>query len=216
MRQIYPDLWQTATDHPIPDAPRVATHAYLLTRPEGNLLFYATRQPEEHDAIAELGGLTRQYLSHEDEVGPHLAVLRERFGGQLVCHAAELEAVQAAAPVDLTFEGRETHLGNLEVIPTPGHTPGSACFLLRSPHGKSYLFTGDTLFLSDGRWETLVFREEDRAVLRRSLAILAELEPDVVLSSASLGEPAYREMRPGEWRRAVEGAARRLAEEAAA
>lgn len=215
MRQIYPDLWQSATEHPIAEAPQVATHAYLLTRPEGNVLFYATSLKSEHDAIAALGGMTHHYLSHKDEVGPHLATIRDRFGSKLVCHRAELAAVQEAAPVDETFERREAHLGNIEVIPTPGHTPGSACYLVRSPHGKSYLFTGDTLFLDDGRWETLIFHEKDRAELMRSLAILAELEPDVVICSASVGQPVVKEMAAGAWRPAVEEAARRLAAEAA-
>lgn len=34
---------------------------------------------------------------------------------------------------------------DLDVIHTPGHTPGSVCFLLRAPD-RSVLFAGDTLF----------------------------------------------------------------------
>jgi len=55
-------------------------------------------------------------------------------------------------PVDRRLsDGEELHLGNktLEVIHTPGHTPGSACFLLRN-EGKNLLFSGDTV-LYDGR-----------------------------------------------------------------
>ena len=55
-------------------------------------------------------------------------------------------------PIDLRLsDGEELRLGNkvLEVIHTPGHTPGSACFLLRSD-GKNVLFSGDTV-LYDGR-----------------------------------------------------------------
>jgi glyoxylase-like metal-dependent hydrolase (beta-lactamase superfamily II)/rhodanese-related sulfurtransferase len=46
--------------------------------------------------------------------------------------------------------GQELSLGNgasLTVIHTPGHTEGSLCFLLKSGK-KSYLFTGDTLFVN--------------------------------------------------------------------
>lgn len=203
MRQIYPDLWQSNTENPIPGAPQVNTHAYLLTRSDGNILFYATSQRQEHDGIAELGGITRQYLSHKDEIGPHLEVIRSRFGSKLVCHEAEEADVAAAARVDMTFDRREVHLGTIEVIPTPGHTPGSACYLVRSPFGKAYLFTGDTIFLNNGAWETLVFNEADRGDLKESLALLSELDPDVVLSSASVGAPAFKEMRPGEWRRSI-------------
>ena len=55
-------------------------------------------------------------------------------------------------PVDLRLaDGEELKLGNkvFEVIHTPGHTPGSACFMLRSD-GKNVLFSGDTV-LYDGR-----------------------------------------------------------------
>ncbi|MDF2096069.1 MBL fold metallo-hydrolase [Aquibaculum arenosum] len=210
MRQIYPDLWQSKTENPIPGAPQVNTHAYLLTREDGNVLFYATGNTAEHERIAEMGGLARQYLSHRDEVGPHLATIRERFGSMLVAHEAELADVGAAAPVDLVLDKQEVHLGNIEVIPTPGHSPGSTCYLVHSPHGRRYLFTGDTVFLNDGRWKTLVFDDADRDDLRRSLEVLRGLEPDVILSSASLGEPSYKEMAPGEWAASVEPVLRRL------
>lgn len=44
-------------------------------------------------------------------------------------------------------DGEELQLGNklLQVIHTPGHTPGSACFLLQID-GKNVLFSGDTVF----------------------------------------------------------------------
>jgi len=44
-------------------------------------------------------------------------------------------------------DGEELRLGNkmILVIHTPGHTPGSACFLLQDG-GKNLLFSGDTLF----------------------------------------------------------------------
>lgn len=206
MRQIYPDLWQTHADNPIPGAPEVNTHAYLLTRSAGNLLFYATGQKSEHQAIADLGGITHQYLSHRDEVGPHLATIRNRFGSKLVAHEAEREDVAVAAPVDILLTRREVHHGIVEVIPTPGHSPGSVCYFIHSPHGRRYLLTGDTIFLNRGRWETLIFRREDRDTLIESLQLLWALEPDVVLSSASVGEPAFREMGPGGWQLAVDQA----------
>jgi glyoxylase-like metal-dependent hydrolase (beta-lactamase superfamily II) len=54
--------------------------------------------------------------------------------------------------VDLRLaDGEDLRLGNkiLQVIHTPGHTPGSACFLLRAG-GKNVVFSGDTV-LYDGR-----------------------------------------------------------------
>lgn len=41
----------------------------------------------------------------------------------------------------------------IEVIPTPGHTPGSTCYLVPGVNGQSYLFTGDTIMLgADDNW----------------------------------------------------------------
>lgn len=37
--------------------------------------------------------------------------------------------------------------GRIEVVHTPGHTPGSLTFLINDLHGKPCVFTGDTLFM---------------------------------------------------------------------
>ncbi|MHB8147050.1 MAG: MBL fold metallo-hydrolase [Vulcanimicrobiaceae bacterium] len=43
---------------------------------------------------------------------------------------------------------------SLEVLHTPGHTPGSICFAVRDGEGAATLLTGDTLFAgSIGRWD---------------------------------------------------------------
>jgi len=208
MKQIYPDLWQTAPEQPIADVPSLITHAFLLTREDGNVLFYSSGHAAEHRRIAELGGLRRQYLSHQDEVGPALAEIKKKFGSELVSHSAEKREVGKVIAPDRTFEARETHLGNIEIIPTPGHTPGSTCFLVRSPHGKTYLFTGDTIFTdSTGRWQAGLLPFSDAAKLRSSLELLRGLEADVVISSAAPGgKHPVNEVTPESWRAAVDGA----------
>ncbi len=49
----------------------------------------------------------------------------------------------APAATDLLRDGQKLTLAgmNVEVLHTPGHTPGSSCFLI-----EGHLFTGDTLF----------------------------------------------------------------------
>lgn len=81
LTRVHPDLFQTRTDSPFPG---LTTHAYLWTGgPEGNVLFYSTASDAEFDAIAGLGGIAHQYLSHLDEAGPMLGRIARRFGSRL-------------------------------------------------------------------------------------------------------------------------------------
>jgi len=209
VKQISPDLWQTQTEHPFYG---VTSHAYLLTRIEGNILFYGTGVIEDMRSIQDLGGIVRQYLSHRDEAGPALMAIKDFFGSALCCHVLEAKAIRSSCPVDVTFNTHETHLGNIEVIPTPGHTSGSTCFVYRSPHGQTYLFTGDTIFPDGQVWGTRVqiFAGGRKSDLKRSLSLLRNLQPDLVISSASVGRAPVQPMLEGEWRTIVDGAISRL------
>ncbi len=80
MRQVLPDLWETATDHPFP--PGLTTHAYLWTS-DRNALFYSVASAAEFDDLEKLGGVDDQYLSHQDEAGPVLRRIEDRFGATL-------------------------------------------------------------------------------------------------------------------------------------
>ncbi|QOC24040.1 MBL fold metallo-hydrolase [Wenzhouxiangella sp. AB-CW3] len=212
MRQVRPDLWETESFSPFKG---LKTHAYLLTRPDGNVLFYNTGHADELDHIARLGGVSWQYLSHEDELGDTLNTIAERFGSKLIGHRAERESWSKVRAPDEVFDQRGIHLGNIEVIPTPGHSPGSTCFLVASPTGKSYLFTGDTLFLgSDNHWRAGfiggVHEEEDKAVLAESLKLLRTLNPDLVFGSAYTGDEGFEDVSDGSWPDKVDAALRTL------
>jgi glyoxylase-like metal-dependent hydrolase (beta-lactamase superfamily II) len=100
---------------------------------------------------------------HADHIGANDAI-RKTTGAKVAIHADDAPMLTSAAqnlsmpagemlicsPADLLLRGGERLLvGKLEieVIHTPGHTPGSVCFL----SGQS-LFSGDTLFaMSVGR-----------------------------------------------------------------
>lgn len=198
MKQIQPDLWQTEVESP---APGLTTHAYLLTRREGNVLFYNTGHDYEIDRMAQLGGVERQYLSHRDELGPSINLIRHRFGTHLAGHVAERKDFARVCEPDILFDQRDVHMGNIEVIPTPGHSPGSTCFYVQSASGKRYLFTGDTLYRGpDGAWKAGFIKGiSDRPALLASLNTLRELEPDLVLSSAFADAKGYQAVAAGDW-----------------
>lgn len=209
MRQIQSDLWETDVESPFPG---LTTHAYLLTRDDGNLLFYNTGHQHEIENMAELGGVSYHLLSHQDELGDTINTIHQYFGARLGGHIREREKFAKIRDPDILFDGRETILGNVEVIPTRGHTPGSTCFQVLSPGGKRYLFTGDTLFLSkSGEWQAgFISGVSDRDELRSSLEILRALEPDMVISSAFGGSSGFMEIGRNSWAGCVDGALARL------
>lgn len=206
MERIAPELWVTETQNP---APGLTTRAYLWMRAEGNVLFYNTSIVEEYDRMAELGGVADQYLSHQDEITSTLATLHERFGTRLHIHESEAALVTSTG-VDDPFNKRHT-VGDLEVIPTPGHTPGSTSYLATIA-GRRYLFTGDTLILgADGKWWAGYLEGySDRETLTASLDILAELTPDVVVSSAFMGDSGVTVLGDRPWADCVDEARKAL------
>jgi glyoxylase-like metal-dependent hydrolase (beta-lactamase superfamily II) len=70
-------------------------------------------------------------------------------------------------------------LGGLQVVHTPGHTPGSVCFYAPA---LRLLFTGDVLQVRQGRLvgPHHVF-SDDLGEARRSVARLAQLDADTIL-----------------------------------
>jgi len=140
-------------------------------------------------------GLRVRYLlhthAHVDHIGA-LEPLRERCGGAALLHPADRPlyatlaeqarwlgltgVTPAALDGDLT-EGDRFAVGELglDVLHTPGHTPGSASFALVRD-GRTTLFTGDTLFRGAvGRWDLGGTSLEDIvASIRSKLLVYAD------------------------------------------
>jgi glyoxylase-like metal-dependent hydrolase (beta-lactamase superfamily II) len=220
MQQIYDDLWQTSPEHPLPGFPTSVCHAYLLVRDAGNVLFYSTGREAvgkvddraDHDRIDELGGVRHILLSHWHEASPSTHTIRERFGATLVCHAREAPMVEKVAGIapDTTFWERQKLLGDIEAIPTPGHTVGSACYFYNSPRGQAYLFTGDTIWPARGSWTSITFEDDAKqSAHRSSLELLATLQPTVVLSAIS-PTVSIVEVSHSEWQAAIKVASASL------
>lgn len=205
MKQLYEDLWQTSLENPFPG---LNTHAYFLQHNPGNVLIYNL----EHDIseISKLGGIYYQYISHRHESEKSLSVLKSKFNSELC--ADSTEAPFLATPVDVTFSTREVHSSNIEITPTPGHTAGGICLFYQSPHGLNYLFTGGLFFLSHGHWHTLVFSSDggNADKLAESLSTLRSLNPDVVLSSGSVGDTSFAEVSQADWHESIDTNIERL------
>ena len=142
-------------------------------------------------------------MGHRDEAGGSLQNINEQFGSKLCCHINEAASIAQSCPVDITFSENVSHFSGIEIIHTPGHTIGSISFLYRSPLGRTYLFTGDTLFQTNGAWETIVFTGaggSTKALIDSLSVVYRDLSPDVVIWSASGGgESTFVEPTKDEW-----------------
>jgi glyoxylase-like metal-dependent hydrolase (beta-lactamase superfamily II) len=190
LTRIRDDLYRTRVDNPFA---AVTTHAYLWRGPAGNVLFYNVASDPDFDALDQLGGVDAQYLSHLDEAGPTLTALADRFGRRLHAPAADSDAIGKHGHIDVLLDAvRHVDDNDVEVLPTPGHSPGSTCYLVTGAGGAKYLFTGDTMFpTADGKWATFVVPGRgDAAAMRDSLKLLGTVQPDLVISSAFGGSTA--------------------------
>jgi hydroxyacylglutathione hydrolase len=110
----------------------------------------STDAREIYSFIAE-NGLEIEYIiathGHGDHVGG-IGLLAEKTGAKVVVHKADAPGLQRGGlPTDVIVEDGDTlTVGEIkiEVIHTPGHTPGSICLLV---DGK--VITGDTLFVGN-------------------------------------------------------------------
>ncbi|NPV13318.1 MBL fold metallo-hydrolase [candidate division WOR-3 bacterium] len=137
--------------------------------------------------VAELGGTVKLIVNthgHIDHIAANKEV-QEATGAQLLIH--QLDEAMLTEPNEnlsvlmgmmtkspradqLLSEGDEIVVGkeHLQVVHTPGHTPGSICLL-----GKDFAFTGDTLFVdSIGRCDLPGGSERQ---MQRSLSRLQSL-----------------------------------------
>jgi glyoxylase-like metal-dependent hydrolase (beta-lactamase superfamily II) len=141
--------------------------------------------------ISELGGIRRQYLNHWHEASAECDWVRETFQAPLYCPAADAQQVAERCHVDHTFFDRHMLDDDVEVIPTPGHTSGTTCFLWESGQHRC-LFTGDTINFPRGNWIAHVLDSSDRDQYLASLELIRGLDFDAIIPSVSAaGQPLY-------------------------
>lgn len=204
MIQMLPDIYYTTPDHPF--ANEVETRAYLVTLTAGNILFYSSSTIEqEFEFIQSTGGLSKQYLNHRDEASEYCDIVRLQFNAPLVCHELESDAVSQHCEVSETFSTRHYILPVLEAIPTPGHCPGSTCYLLQHA-GKHILFSGDTIYPDNGEWKIYLHGSQSSGKdMLASLDLLAGLAVDVILPGLYIGDMSWEQVSPSRWSSIIHG-----------
>jgi glyoxylase-like metal-dependent hydrolase (beta-lactamase superfamily II) len=190
---------------PLPFARALHVRAFLLRRDAGNVLIYASPTVDVA-TFAEVGGIARAYLNH----GHEAAFGADLPGVPLFVHAADRDAAAKSRDVRAAFSHRHVLDDDLEVIPTPGHTPGATAYLWDSG-GQRVLFTGDTIYLRDGEWVAAVLDSSDRDAYVNSLELIRELDYDVLVPwAATAGGPYYAVTSSGDARRRVDAILERI------
>lgn len=171
-------------------------NTYALTEDGKTAILIDPAQPRVESELIKRGLLPAYVLlthCHFDHVGGVSAL--QASGAKVFCSEAEkpLLGTQAdlfdmfGAPrlpyhIDETFnDGEEKNLGGIlvKMLWTPGHTAGSACYLITAKDGGRYLFTGDTLF--EGSIGRTDFPTGNIGEMRASLKKLAALKGDYLV-----------------------------------
>jgi glyoxylase-like metal-dependent hydrolase (beta-lactamase superfamily II) len=106
----------------LPYQHNVLLRSYVLQRPQGNLLVYnSPGLTEAADAIRALGEPARLLVNHGHESMHGQPAL----DAPVWVHTRDRAEIATSLEVAGTFDGCEQIDDDLEVIPTPGHTPGT-------------------------------------------------------------------------------------------
>ena len=185
----------------LPFALSLDVRAFLLRRDRGNLLIYSTTSAAaDAGAIEALGGISRHYLNHR-----HEAMFKsDAIDAPLFVHENERASVAQSYRVRGSFSRRHMLDEDFEVIPTPGHTPGATAYLWDSGVHR-YLFTGDTIYLDDGKWRVGLLDSSNRDAYIASLELIGGLEFDVLVPWATgVGQPWFAFTDADDTRRRVD------------
>lgn len=151
----------------LPFQANIRVRSFFLERLAGNAVVYnspGVTAAAPH--IRDLGGASRLLINHGHEAmygNPELDV-------PVYVHERDRAETAESMRVTGVFNSRELIDDDLEVIPTPGHTPGTTSYLWDNGSHR-FLFTGDWISIEDGEWKAVVLDSSHRADYLDSLAL---------------------------------------------
>lgn len=128
--------------------------SFFVTRKSGNILFDSPRYVKQlENKFNKLGGVPFQLLSHKDDIADTNKYW-EKFQGKRHLHRDDMTS--KTKDYEVLFEGNDIVEidEDITMIPVPGHTKGSVCYLYKN----KYLFTGDHLAYSKDLGHLYAFR----------------------------------------------------------
>ena len=120
--------------------------AYIITCPKTNQSVLIDAPANADQILKSLVGSDLKYIlmthSHSDHVGA-LSQVKSKLSAPVAAHKLDAGGLPVAADILLNDSDLVVFGSNIElkVLHTPGHTPGSLCYLL-----NDFLFSGDTIF----------------------------------------------------------------------
>jgi glyoxylase-like metal-dependent hydrolase (beta-lactamase superfamily II)/ferredoxin len=137
--EIAPNIFHTGYHSP----KSFGAASYFIKNKNGNILVDSPRFNKKlANKIRGMGGVKHQLLSHKDDIAD-TDLFHEEFNSTRFIHKDD---AQKTSHYERFFEGEEVKeiFPGMLMIPVPGHTKGSVCYLYQ----EKYLFTGDHLAFS--------------------------------------------------------------------
>lgn len=129
----------------VPSVGPFDNNVYVVGSPATGEAVIVDAAAEPEKIVAACQGLAPRMVltthGHHDHLGA-LDAVQEAFDVPFLLHPADV-TIAGRQPDDILEDGQEIVVGQvaLHVVHTPGHTPGSVCFVV-----EPFLLSGDTLF----------------------------------------------------------------------
>ena len=174
-----------------PESLSFDVNAFVVRRGNGVALVDTLMQPDHCGLILE--ALERAGASfadigyvvlthhHPDHTGGLAEIVRRAPQAQIICGGGDAESIRKSTGISVDAVGSGEHILGLEVIPTPGHTPGHLCLF---DSASSTMLLGDIAGNSGGKLQRAPAQfTENPAQAETAMRGLAEREFQTALPS---------------------------------